>query len=120
MSSLLSRIRSPLAQVSLRNRLVVGVLILAALGFTASDIAARSALRSYLVDQVDTQLSGIAGGSVLRLDRAGIQAESEEEENPRRAAQPLRPFGRVPTEISVTLLNQSGTIIPRKGGFMQE
>ena len=116
MSSLLSRIRSPLAQVSLRNRLVVGVLILSALGFTASDIAARSALRSYLVDQVDTPLSGIAGGSVLRLDRAGIQAEAGDDENPPRAAQPLRPFGRVPTAISVTLLNQSGTIIGAVGG----
>ena len=116
MSSLLSRARSPLAQVSLRNRLVIGGLILSALGFAASDFAARSALRSYLVDQVDTQLSGIAGGSVLRLDRAGIQAEADDQANPQRAAQTVRPFGRVPTAISVTLLNQSGAIIGAVGG----
>ena len=116
MSSLLSRVRSPLAQVSLRNRLVVGVLVLSALGFAASDFAARSALRSYLVNQVDTQLSGIAGGSVLRLDRAGIQAEADDANDPSHEAKPLRPFGRVPTAISVTLLNQSGTIIGAVGG----
>ena len=59
-------------QWSLRNRLVVGVVILGALGIAASDLAAQTAFRTFLIAQVDAQLESVAGGSLLRLDRAGI------------------------------------------------
>ena len=58
-------------QWSLRNRLVVGVVILGALGIAASDFAAQTAFRTFLIAQVDAQLESVAGGSLLRLDRAG-------------------------------------------------
>src|SRR5450830_763252 len=72
MESPLRRVSNPLSLWSLRSRLVVGVVVLSALGFGASDVAARNSLRSFLVNQVDTQLTSVAGGSVLRLDRVGI------------------------------------------------
>ena len=59
-------------QWSLRNRFVVGVVILGALGIAASDFAAQTAFRTFLIAQVDAQLESVAGGSLLRLDRAGI------------------------------------------------
>ena len=72
MVSPLRKVSNPLSLWSLRNRLIVGVVVLSALGFIASDLVARSSLHSFLLAQVDTQLKSVAGGSVLRLDRAGI------------------------------------------------
>ena len=66
-------------QWSLRNRLVVGVVILGALGITASDFAAQTAFRTFLIAQVDAQLESVAGGSLLRLDRAGIDGRNDDE-----------------------------------------
>lgn len=116
--------KSPLRQVnnatntwSLRNRLVLGVVVLGAMGFIASDFAAQSAFRSFLVAQVDKQLEDIAGGSLLRLDRAGIaptQTESDEEgTRPIKAVQPL---SGVPTAISITLLDPNGVVVGTLGG----
>ena len=59
-------------QWSLRNRLVIGVVALGAFAITASDFAAQAAFRTFLIAQVDLQLESVAGGSLLRLDRAGI------------------------------------------------
>lgn len=129
MDSPLRKVSTPLSLWSLRNRLVVGVVVLSALGFIASDIAARSALQSFLVGQVDDQLASVAGGSALRLDRAGIapdensalpegSAEHEAGEKARKAkpAPIIRPLRQVPTAISVTLLAPSGKVIGVIGG----
>ncbi|MBI3429280.1 MAG: HAMP domain-containing histidine kinase, partial [Actinobacteria bacterium] len=131
MASPLRKVSNPLSLWSLRNRLIVGVVALSALGFIASDVAARSALQSYLINQVDAQLTSVAGGSTLRLDRAGIAQDenssmmvdpqsgndngmtSTMEGSGTAAMQPLR---QVPTAMSVTLLNPDGKVIGVIGG----
>lgn len=134
MVSPLRKVSNPLSLWSLRNRLIVGVVVLSALGFIASDVAARSSLRSFLVAQVDTQLTAVAGGSVLRLDKAGIApdentlpsttADSVDETSattttttatptPKTGMSPLR---QVPTTMSVTLLNPRGRVLGVIGG----
>lgn len=54
----------------------------------------------------------MAGGSFLRLDRAGIEPDGDDDEIDERGG-PLR---KVPSAISVTLLDPSGNIIGRLGG----
>lgn len=54
----------------------------------------------------------MAGGSFLRLDRAGIEPDGDDDEIGERGG-PLR---KVPSAISVTLLDPSGNIIGRLGG----
>ena len=51
---------SPIANWSLRNRLVIGVLVLSAIGITTVDFAAQTALKSYLIGQADDQLIAVA------------------------------------------------------------
>jgi len=89
------------------------VLVLSALGIGVADFAAHTALKSYLIGRLDDQLNSVAGGSFLRLDRAGIEPDREDDGDGDERGAPLR---RVPSAISVTLLNPSGTIIGRLGG----
>ena len=118
MSSRLSRVRTPLSLWSLRNRLILAAVVLTALAISASDFAANTALRSYLISQVDQQLLDISGGSLTRLDRAGIEEEnSDENESPFREFRPLR---GVPTSVSVTLLDVDGNFIGRVGGDLSK
>lgn len=127
MVSPLRNVSNPLSLWSLRNRLIVGVVVLSALGFIASDIAARSSLHSFLMAQVDTQLKSVAGGSVLRLDRAGIAPDdnsvppsgNDDSQTTNAKAQTkttLSPLRQVPTTMSVTLLSPSGKVIGVIGG----
>ncbi|MSZ68996.1 MAG: HAMP domain-containing protein, partial [Actinobacteria bacterium] len=133
MPSPLRSVSNPLSMWSLRNRLVVGVVVLAGLGFAASDIAAGSALRSFLVTQMDTSLTSVAGGTALRLDRAGIAQDEdnmmnnsgeESDDSPllNKSAAPMMsaptpgPLRQVPTSMSVTLLGMDGTILGVIGG----
>jgi two-component system OmpR family sensor kinase len=129
MVSPLRKVSNPLSLWSLRNRLIVGVVVLSALGFIASDLVARSSLQSFLLDQVDTQLKSVAGGSVLRLDRAGIASDEnatlppssdETSSSPLSAKAQMRsnlsPLRQVPTTMSVTLLNPSGKVLGVIGG----
>ena len=118
MSSRLSRVRTPLSLWSLRNRLILAAVVLTALAISASDFAANTALRSYLISQVDQQLLDISGGSLTRLDRAGIEEEnSDENQSPFREFRPLR---GVPTSVSVTLLDVDGNFIGRVGGDLSK
>ena len=48
-----------MSRLSLRTRLVLGVVILAALGLTVADIATYRSLSSYLVEQVDHNLDQV-------------------------------------------------------------
>ena len=115
MNSPLSRVRTPLSLWSLRNRLILAAVFLASLAIIASDFAANTALRSYLISQVDNQLFSISSGSLERLDRAGIapQTEFEESRSPFRVVQPIR---GVPTSTSLTLLDREGNLIGQVGG----
>lgn len=127
MVSPLRKVSNPLSLWSLRNRLIVGVVVLSGLGFIASDLVARSSLHSFLMAQVDTQLKSVAGGSVLRLDRAGIAPDdnavppSSNDDNQTtnakaQAKATLSPLRQVPTTMSVTLLNPSGKVLGVIGG----
>ncbi len=89
------------------------MLVLSALGIGVADFAAHTALKSYLIGRLDDQLNAVAGGSFLRLDRAGIEPDRDDDGDGDERGAPLR---RVPSAISVTLLNPSGTIIGRLGG----
>jgi two-component system OmpR family sensor kinase len=44
-------------QLSLRTRLILGVIVLAAAGLVAADVATYSSLRSFLIDQTDASLN---------------------------------------------------------------
>lgn len=90
--------------------MTVSVLVLSALGIGIADFAAHTALKSYLIGRLDDQLNDVAGGSFLRLDRAGIDPDDEAGDI---RGEPLR---KVPSAISVTLLDPSGSIIGRLGG----
>jgi len=104
--------RSPFANSSLRNRLTVGVLILSAFGFAGAGFGAQALLQNYLIHQVDDQLLSVVGGVADRLDQAGI-ARDEDDAQASRATTPLN---RVPTSISVTVLDPFGNLVGGIGG----
>jgi two-component system OmpR family sensor kinase len=106
---------------SLLNRLTLGVVLLSAMGFVASDVAAQTLLRSYLTQQMDAELAGIAGGSLPRVERAGIAHEARENEGEIERegdSSPAAevPLQRVPTSISVTLIGPAGIVLGQIGG----
>ena len=108
-------------QWSLRSRLTVGILVLSALGFTATFIGTASALKGYLVGQIDTQLSNVIGGTALRLDRGAVIQDNENESNERHNRQGRKTDGpqtlqRIPTTLSVTLISPNGVIKGALGG----
>ena len=112
--------KSPFSNWSLLNRLTLGVVLLSAMGFVASDIAAQTLLRSYLTQQMDAELTSVSGGSLPRVDRAGIAREeyeaSPDGDNHRRAVIPAVPLQRVPTATSVTLIGPGGVVLGQIGG----
>ena len=117
MKSPLSRVNRASSTWSLRNRLVLGVVVLGAMGFIASDFAAQSAFRSFLVAQVDQQLDDITGESLLRLDRAGIAPTDQDSDNEKNQPfQQVQPLSGVPTAISITLLDPTGVVVGTLGG----
>jgi two-component system OmpR family sensor kinase len=103
--------KSPFANSSLRNRLTVGVLILSAFGFAGAGIGAQALLQNYLIHQVDDQLLSVVAGTADRLDQAGIA--NDDDDQSARAATPLN---RVPTSISVTVLDPFGNLVGGIGG----
>jgi two-component system OmpR family sensor kinase len=103
--------KSPFANSSLRNRLTVGVLILSAFGFAGAGFGAQALLQDYLINQVDDQLLSVVGGVADRLDQAGIARDDDDE-----SARAARPLNRVPTSISVTVLDPFGNLIGGIGG----
>ena len=117
---------SPIRNWSLRNRLTVGVLLLSAIGFIGAGLSSQFLLRSYLMSQVDEQLSSVIGGTANRVNIAGIANDEEvnpkhsedDEHTPMRAsgAAPMTPLNRVPTSISVTVLDPFGNLIGGIGG----
>jgi two-component system OmpR family sensor kinase len=105
--------KSPFANSSLRNRLTIGVLVLSALGFIGAGVGAQALLRNYLINQVDEQLLSVVGGTADRLDRAGI---ADDHDDNAAKARPVTPLNRVPTSISVTVLDPFGNLIGGIGG----
>ena len=105
--------KSPFANSSLRNRLTIGVLVLSAIGFVGAGVGAQALLRNYLIHQVDEQLLSVVGGTADRLDRAGIE---DDHDNNTAKSRPVTPLNRVPTTISVTVLDPFGNLIGGIGG----
>jgi two-component system OmpR family sensor kinase len=99
---------------SLRNRLLVSVLIVSAIGIAASDFGAIQSLRHFLVNQLDTQLITISHNTQMQLDRAGI--ESQQQATDDMQFMPIRPLRGVPTTTTVTLLDPTGAVIGHIGG----
>ena len=103
----------PLANSSLRNRLTIGVLVLSAFGFVGAGVGSQALLQNYLINQVDEQLLSVVAGTADRLDQAGIARDDDDGPQTARAATPLN---RVPTSISVTVLDPFGNLIGGIGG----
>ena len=102
------------ANSSLRNRLTIGVLVLSAIGFVGAGVGSQALLRNYLINQVDDQLLSVVGGTADRLDRAGIERDAGDDDG--AARQGLTPLNRVPTTISVTVLDPFGNLVGGIGG----
>jgi two-component system OmpR family sensor kinase len=100
------------------------VLVLSAIGFIGAGLGAQGALKSYLIGQVDDQLISVIGGTTSRVNQAGIVNDEEtnprtyeaEEGSRRAAAAPVTPLNRVPTSISVTVLDPFGNLVGGIGG----
>jgi two-component system OmpR family sensor kinase len=107
---------SPLSNWSLLNRLTLGVVLLSAMGVVASDVAAQTLLRTYLTQQMDSELISVAGGSLPRVERAGIAYEAREEDDDDEVRKAEVPLQRVPTSISVTLIGPAGIVLGQIGG----
>ena len=112
---------SPFSQWSLRNRLVLGVVILSTLGFIASGVVAQNQLKSFLIHQIDDQLYSVASGSLPRVNLAGIVNDDEYQERRGRQERdddevPQTPLDRVPTSTSLTLLDGNGAVVAGIGG----
>src|SRR5215212_7074865 len=58
-----------LARLSLRARLVLGVIVLAAVGLAAADVATYASLQSFLVDRTDRSLTQLQRGAEHDLER---------------------------------------------------
>jgi two-component system OmpR family sensor kinase len=108
--------KSPFANSSLRNRLTVGVLVLSAIGFIGAGVGAQALLKNYLIDQVDEQLLSVVGGTADRLDQAGITRDDDGDGRGPQAARATTPLNRVPTSISVTVLDPFGNLVGGIGG----
>ncbi len=106
-------------QWSLRNRLLLATVVVAAIGIGASDFAANAELRGFLIRQVDSQLASVANSTLSRLVRAGIAPNGDDGTSGSGTATPFRavsPLRGVPTATSLTLLDPSGEILGQVGG----
>jgi two-component system OmpR family sensor kinase len=108
--------RFALSNWSLRNRLILSTLLLAAIAIAASDFVASNSLRTFLIKQADNQLNEVVQTSMLRLDRAGIDTANLSDNGNEYGFRPLRPLEAVPTTTAVTLLDVSGNIVGQIGG----
>ena len=114
---------SPFSRWSLRNRLVLGVVILSTLGFTASGVVAQKQIESFLIHQIDDQLMNVGSGALPRVNLAGIVNDDEYQERRGRPERddddddvPQTPLDRVPTSTSLTLLDGVGAVVGGIGG----
>ena len=113
--------KSPFSQWSLRNRLVLGVVILSTLGFITSGVVAQKQIESFLIHQIDDQLLNVASGALPRVNLAGIVDDDDFEESRGRYGRdnddaPPTPLTQVPTSTSLTLLDGSGAVVAGIGG----
>lgn len=115
--------KSPLRTWSLRSRLVLGVVLLTATGFLLSSIVVKTALEDYLIQQVDNELLSLSETALPRISESGIASDDEVSERheagrnrPTQAPRPRTPLSRIPTNTSVTLLDENGAVVAAIGG----
>jgi two-component system OmpR family sensor kinase len=94
--------------VSLRARLLIGVVALVTVGLVAADAGTVVLLRSYLLQRVDRQLQG-ARGPLSR--RAGAPAERDRERLGAPGARPPRGLG--PTALYLEVQDAEGKVTDR-------
>ena len=112
---------SPFRTWSLRSRLTLGIVLLTAIGFFSASIATQSLLKSYLISEVDKQLSVITTGTFERIQSSGIARENDDDRHEYGHARPTpKPIGgpltRIPTSASLTLLDAQGNVVSGLGG----
>jgi two-component system OmpR family sensor kinase len=112
---------SPFSQWSLRNRLVLGVVILSTFGFITSGVVVQKQIKSVLIHQIDDQLLNVASGALPRVNLAGIVDDDDFEETRGRNGRdndeaPQTPLNQVPTSTSLTLLDSNGEVVAGIGG----
>jgi two-component system OmpR family sensor kinase len=113
--------QSPFRNWSLRSRLTLGIVLLTALGYFAASFATQSLLKSYLTQEVDSQLSTITTGTFARIQQSGIAHEVGESDD-HQAGKPqsnramAAPLTRIPTSTSLTLLDIQGNVVGGLGG----
>lgn len=97
---------------SLRGRLVATSVALTAVALIVVDVSTTVVLRNYLVHKVDDQLRSVAGGPVLNFDQLapGMMDGDTDQSSGRR----------VPSTITVTLLNTDGSVAGTIGGGVNE
>src|SRR5438094_4057553 len=77
-----------LRRLSLRSRLVLGVLVLATIGLVAADLATYTSLRSFLISRTDTSLQAAHQEAEAELLGTGPPG-STDEPNERDSAPPV-------------------------------
>ncbi len=114
--------RSPFRHWSLRSRLTLGIVLLTAIGYFAASLITQSLLKGYLTSEVDQQITAVAEGTLPRIQEAGIAHEATEShsgtDKEGAAVAPVKtaPLTRIPTSLSLTLLDPQGAIIGGLGG----
>jgi two-component system OmpR family sensor kinase len=89
-----------LGRLSLRARLVLGVLALAAVGLVAADVATYASLRSFLFDRTD---------SALDADHRAVEVAIRHAESP--AQDDIGPLLPVAPGLYIQIRNQSGQVL---------
>ena len=62
-------------RLSLRARLVLGVIVLGAVGLAVADVATYASLRSFLIDRTDASLEASHSGIEHELEHSGCNTD---------------------------------------------
>ncbi len=99
--------------MSLRGRLLIGLLALVTLGLLISDVATYKTLQRFLVRRVDQQLDGVRRPAELSLARSGLRLQGSAPVFP---PAPRPAFGTgVRGEVYVEVRNAAGKVLATSG-----
>jgi two-component system OmpR family sensor kinase len=103
-----------LDRLSLRARLVLGVIVLGAVGLAVADVATYASLRSFLIDRTDASLEESHGGIEHELERSGCNADRRPPPGaePGDFVQVRTPDGEVACSWQLTPLGESAPSPP--------
>jgi two-component system, OmpR family, sensor kinase len=101
-------------RLSLRARLILGVIVLAAVGLVAADVATYSALRSFLVDRTDTSLQAAhqsVEAALFHQHGDGPGGSADRDPQPQSSAPDLAPLTAAAPGEYVALRRLDGTVV---------